>query len=168
MPLRNQTTINQLELISLLVYFCREICTMLHTLYPHSQALSHPHTTPPQPNPLSHQGLTALTLTKTPACGLMVYFLWMKGLNESAFLPWLWEEAAGCLVSPCQTSVFYIHVPHGRIRLSVWLRVIGRGEQRKPQTRGTRNGVLDNAAHGSERKCCHITWGCFFVNCRPR
>lgn len=69
------------------------------------------------PTPLSHLWLTALTLTKTPACGSMVYFLWMKGPNESAFLSHLWEEAAGCLVSSCLTSVLYIHsTPENRIK----------------------------------------------------
>lgn len=59
-------------------------------------------------NLVSHRGLAGLTLAKTPACGSMVYFLWMKDPNESAFLPRLWKEAAGCLVSSCQTSVFDI------------------------------------------------------------
>lgn len=74
-------------------------------------AASHPPTNPPShrcPPPFS----------KTPACGSMVYFLWMKGLNESAFLSPAWEEAAGCLVSSCLTSVFHIHsTPENRIKL---------------------------------------------------
>lgn len=60
-------------------------------------------------NLVSHQRLAGLTLAKTPACGSMVYFLWMKDPNESAFLPRLWKETAGCLVSSCQASVFDIH-----------------------------------------------------------
>lgn len=75
------------------------------------RAASHPPTKPP-----SHR--CPPPLTGTPACGLMVYFLWMKGLNESAFLSPAWEEAAGCLVSSCLTSVFHIHsTPENRIKL---------------------------------------------------
>lgn len=81
-------------------------------MIPFTSLLPPTNSNPPQPNPLSYQWLTALALTKTPACGSMVYFLWMKGPNESAFLtqPGLWEEAAGYLVNSFQTSVFSIHV----------------------------------------------------------
>lgn len=83
----------------------------------------------------------------------MVYFLWMKGPNESAFLSLLWGEAAGCKVSLCQTSVFYIHATHRRVRLNIWLRVKGRGERRKTQRRRrtstTRNGTQEGDVQGT-------------------
>lgn len=43
-------------------------------------ASSHP------PNPLWYLRQPSFTLTEAPACGSMLYFFWMKGLNENAFL----------------------------------------------------------------------------------
>lgn len=54
-------------------------------------ALSHP------PNHVWYLRQPVFTLTKAPACGSMLYFLWMKGLGESSFLVHLWMEETGCL-----------------------------------------------------------------------
>lgn len=100
-----QSLLYQKQPVSLV--WCLQKC--VNQLLP--RAASHPPTNPP-----SHR--CPPPLTKTPACGSMVYFLWMKGLNESAFLSPAWEEAAGCLVSSCLTSVFHIHsTPENRIKL---------------------------------------------------
>lgn len=57
-----------------------------------TQPLSHPLTNPP----LLHLWLTALALTKTPACGLTVYFLWMKG----------WFKVHSCLIFDRKQLIF--------------------------------------------------------------
>lgn len=144
---------------------------MLHILCSHSQALSHPPTNTPQPNPPSHQWLTALTLTKTPACGSMVYFLWMKGPNESAFLPQLWEEAAGCLVTSCQMLVFYIHVLHTTIRLSIWL-MVKQIKVRRKKKKNINKKNINKKKWGSGGWCAESCCGTPPevvppVNCRP-
>lgn len=143
---------------------------MLHTLCSFSQALSHPPTNPLQPIPLSHQWLTALTLTKTPACGSMVYFLWMKGPNESAFLSQLWEEAAGCLVSSGQMLVFYIHVLHRGIWLSAEQRK--EEEEENHRTRRTSTTKIKWGPGGwcAENRCGNAATPPQVappVNCRP-
>lgn len=54
---------------------------------------------PPQLQPpMIFKEEKSFTLAEAPACGSTLYFFWMKGLNESAFLFPLWGSwAAGCL-----------------------------------------------------------------------
>lgn len=51
----------------------------------------------PPTKPLWYLRQPRFTLTEAPACGSMLYFFWMKGLKESAFLFPVWAEAALCL-----------------------------------------------------------------------
>lgn len=76
------------------LYGSPRVCAKLH--YP--PASSH------LPNSLWYLRKPSFTLTEAPACGSMLYFFWMKGLNESAFLFPLWGSWAACCLR--------VHVSH--------------------------------------------------------
>lgn len=115
---------------------------MLHTLCSFSQALSHPPTNPLQPNPHHINGWKPFLSLKPLHAGR--WFISYEWRAQTKVHSWL-SPAAGCLVSSCQTLVFYIHVPHRGIRSGIWLRVKRRRRTRRTWTTKKR-GLGGNVA----------------------
>lgn len=171
MSLQCQIKFDQLGLVSLVVCFCREIWTMLHTLYSHSQALSQPATHPPTNPPHLNPPVTSMAdspYSHWKSCMRVDGLFLMNEGPKWKCIPvpalrrssWLFGEFMSdvCVLHPCSTQ-------ENKIKH----RIESKGKRRTKKNMNKKNinnkewGPGGWCAENCWWKCCCITWGC--VSC---